>query len=175
MMFVNSTGVRLRSFETIAVATLAFWLSGSLFLDFVMMPTMWGSGMMAASDFASTGYSLFWIFNRVEVVCSALILTGVLIHAQQHCWSNAKTLRAIALAVTLLVIALTFTYGISPAMSELGLNLDLFATTESVPAGMDQMHGLYFGIECLKLLGCGLLMKMWGSLTEQVAERVSST
>ena len=45
-------------------------------------------------------------------------------------------------------------------MGALGAVLDPFATTAAVPAAMDQLHGLYFGLEAVKLLGCGGLLSL---------------
>ena len=55
-----------------------FWLGGSLIIDFVVMPMLYMSGMMTAPGFASAGYSLFELFNHVEMLLSGLMLTGVL-------------------------------------------------------------------------------------------------
>ena len=67
------------SWPTIVMFTLGFWLSGSLILDTVIIPSLLAAGMMAESGFASAGYLLFSIFNHIELVCGALVLTGCLI------------------------------------------------------------------------------------------------
>jgi hypothetical protein len=54
--------------------TLGFWFSSSIILDWVIIPSLYVSGMMTQSGFASAGYLIFWNFNRIELVCAALIL-----------------------------------------------------------------------------------------------------
>lgn len=139
----------------IVLSALAFWLSSSLILDLIIMPSLYAAGMMTQPGFASAGYSIFWIFNHVEVVCAALVLTGVLLlnnlsHAGNH-WQ-------VPVAFGLLAIALIFTYGLAPEMSALGLQLDLFESTTKVPAGMNQMHSGYWLLEMLKLALSGALL-----------------
>jgi hypothetical protein len=60
------------------MCALGFWLSGSLLLDFVIMPGLSAVGMMSQANAATVGYSLFWIFNRIELLCAALVLTSLL-------------------------------------------------------------------------------------------------
>jgi hypothetical protein len=67
---------------------LAFWLSTSLLLDLVIMPSLAASGMLIQPDFVPAGYGIFWIFNRIELVCAALVVTGLLI---QQKVSNSRT------------------------------------------------------------------------------------
>jgi hypothetical protein len=148
----------------VVLLTLVFWLSSSLLMDFVIMPGMFVSGMMTQPDFGTAGYSLFWVFNRLELVCGALILTGLLVHRQVKrdrgtMVSGVRSRWAVEIAMALLAITLVLTYGLSPAMGGLGITLNLFEPSH-VPATMDRLHGLYFGLEALKLLGCGLLLKL---------------
>lgn len=44
---------------TMLTLTLGFWLSASLLLDWVILPSMYFSGMMNLDSFASAGYSIF--------------------------------------------------------------------------------------------------------------------
>jgi hypothetical protein len=139
--------------HTIGLATLAVWLSGSLLLDFVLMPTMYSAGMMTQLGFASAGYSLFWIFNHLELLGAALVLTSVLVVRQ----TTELPRWFLPAAGLLFAIALVYTYGLTPQMSALGLQLNWFETTE-VPTAMNQLHGGYWLLELLKLgLGAALL------------------
>ncbi len=148
----NSRGF---SWQGLVVVTLAFWLGSSLVLDLVIMPGMYATGMMASSGFASAGYSMFWMFNRVEVLCAAMVLTGVL-----ALWKNLYPGRAypgrarqwtIALAGGMMAIALIATYWLTPEMGALGIHLSDVNAVEAIPTGMNAMHGTYFGLEFLKI------------------------
>ncbi len=137
------------------LATLAFWLSGSLILDAVIMPSMYAAGMMTQPGFASAGYSIFWVFNHLEVLCAALALTGVLV--LRNTISSTITRWAIPMALGLLIIALIYTYALTPEMSALGMQLNWFDTSE-VPTVMNQMHGGYWLLEVVKfVVGSALL------------------
>ena len=156
---------RLSTWHVIVLLTLVFWLSGSLILDLVIMPVMYGAGMMSTPDFATAGYSIFWMFNRVEILCAAMVLTGVFALRQLlHPGRLGKW--AIALAGMMMAIALTATYLLTPAMGALGIHLNGLDAVESVPAAMSLMHGSYFGLECLKiLLGSVLAVLCFRTLT----------
>jgi hypothetical protein len=130
---------------------LGFWLSSSLILDFVIMPGLSAAGMMTQSSFAAAGYSIFWTFNRIELLCAALVLASLLalrgssnLYRQVRRWS-------IFLAVLLLAIALIYTYIMTPQMSALALQLNLLEPTTGMPAGMLQMHEGYWVLEAIKL------------------------
>ncbi|MBD2021997.1 DUF4149 domain-containing protein, partial [Leptolyngbya sp. FACHB-36] len=135
------------------------WLGGSLILDLVMMPTMYISGMLSQPEFITAGYSLFWVFNRVELVSAAIVLTGALALrlTQKPMESTAQT--PVLLASLLLGIALAYTYSLTPHMSALGLQLNLFAPTLETPAEMNLLHAGYWSLEALKLGAAGLLLK----------------
>ncbi len=136
--------------QTIVSLVLGFWISACLFMDVLVMPEMYASGMMTDPGFASAGYSMFWVFNRVELLCAAIALTGVLVLSQVPSAKRFASRRCIVLTGLLLSIALVDTYGLAPAMSELGMQLNLFATTV-VPTTMDSMHSSYFVLELLKV------------------------
>jgi hypothetical protein len=150
----------------VVLLALMFWFSSSLLMDFVIMPGLFVSGMMSQPDFGSAGYALFWVFNRVEIVCGALVLTGLLIsrHFRSEddvIVSGLRSRWAMELAVGLLAISLMFTYWLSPAMGALGASVDAFQPSAAVPSGMNQLHGLYWALEAFKLLGCGVLLKLY--------------
>lgn len=142
--------------RTIVLAVLAFWLSGSLLLDAVVMPSMYGAGMMRQPGFSSAGYSIFWVFNHLEVLCAAFVLTGVLV--LRNTIRATITRWAIPMAFGLLGIALIYTYGLTPEMSALGMQLDWFAPSAEMPAAMNQMHGGYWSLEVLKFVIGGALL-----------------
>jgi hypothetical protein len=131
------------------------------------MPVLYTSGMMTEPGFASAGYSLFWVFNRVELLCAALILTGVLSLRHSLGGVNSLAQKAIFLASLLLAIALICTYGLTPQMSSLGLHLNLFNSVSEIPALMNLLHTGYWLLELLKLgIGAFLLRVCWNSFEE---------
>jgi hypothetical protein len=139
-----------------------FWLSSSLLLDFLVMPMMYVSGMMAEPGFASTGYSLFWLFNRIEILCAAGILTGLMAVRQQRnpfavIISGSRSRWSLMLATGLLAIALVYTYLLTPSMSALGVQL---GSETTIPAAMGWLHGLYWALEALKILAAGWLLRL---------------
>lgn len=144
------------------ITVLVAWLGASLLLDLVVMPSLYGAGMMDSSGFALAGDMIFSIFNRVELLAGSVVLTGCLIwsaiNSQRPLQQQSLTL---ATAALLLVIPLIYTYGLTPSMSALGLQLNLFETA-TVPEQMDQLHHAYWGLEFLKLSAAGLLLsRLW--------------
>jgi hypothetical protein len=145
--------------KTIVVFALVFWISSSILLDLVIMPGLYGAGMMNQPGFAAAGYSIFWMFNRIELICAALILTGILVLQNLHIALHPKS--AIALSLLLLGIASTYTYGLTPEMSALGIQLNLFNTAPEVPDAMNLMHQGYWVLEVLKLAAAGTLIGIY--------------
>ncbi|MEO1403772.1 MAG: hypothetical protein AAFV72_21345 [Cyanobacteria bacterium J06635_1] len=137
-------------------------MSSSVLIDFLVMPMMYETGMMEQPGFASTGYSLFWVFNRVEVLCGALILTGLLALRQRRnefdvLVSGSRSRWSLVIASGLLAIAMVYTYLLTPEMSALGVDLGSGTT---VPAAMNWMHATYWGLEVLKLAAAGFLLRL---------------
>ena len=139
---------------------LGFWLSGSLILDLVIMPTMYTAGMMNQASFATAGYSIFWIFNRIELLCGALVLASLLalrgpsnLYLYVRRWS-------IVLSALLLAIAIICTYLLTPQMSALAVQLNLFEPATGLPDGMLTMQGGYWLLETIKLMA-GALVLSW--------------
>ena len=161
----NTSKLSLQQFnwDALVLLVVTFWLSSSVLLDFFMMPMMYESGMMNEPNFASAGYGMFWLFNRVEVLCAAAILTGLLILRQRSrsqfdvLESGSQSRRALMIGGLLLAIALLYTYVLTPQMSALGIHL---TDSAEVPAAMSYMHGLYWGLEALKLVAAGWLVKL---------------
>lgn len=146
------------SWQIVLFGVLIFWLSSCLLIDGIVMPSMYVSGMMEQAGFATAGYSLFWVFNRVELVCAGLILTVVLSLAYlRHPWNRPGAV-ATLLAVGLLAIAMIDTYGLSPQMGALGLQLNWLSAQVPVVAEMNRLHLEYWGLDLLKMAIVGTLL-----------------
>lgn len=156
MNTVSNRDFNFISWSAIVIVTIAFWLSGITILDFVIIPSLSSSGMMSQSGFASAGYLLFGIFNRLEIVCAAIILTGILsfrhLNQKSDPWS-------IFLAVILVVITFIDTYFLTPQMSGLGLSLKLFEVDTIMSPSMIYLHQSYWFLELLKLFACVFLLR----------------
>jgi len=140
--------------QTVAMLTLGFWLSASLFLDWVIMPSLYISGMMTQASFATAGYVIFWNFNRIELLAAGIVLTAVLARSNTH--SNWRR-GGIILSVLLLGVSLADTYLLTPHMSAIGLDLNLFQATIEIPANMNLLHCSYWMLEAVKLVAGGTL------------------
>lgn len=159
MNIISRVGYKHPAWQTVIIFTLGFWLSASIFLDWVIMPSLYVSGMMTRSNFASAGYLMFWNFNRIELLCAALVVTGffVLQKVQRDTevgYDSTPWLSrgAIFLAIALMSVSLIDTYFLTPQMSAIGIQLNLFETASEIPAGMGMMHGLYWVLDTVKLL-----------------------
>ncbi|WP_066382759.1 MULTISPECIES: hypothetical protein [unclassified Anabaena] len=147
------------SWQAAVLFALAFWLSASLLLDWVVMPSLYLSGMMKQADFATAGYVIFWVFNRLELLFAAIVLTGVLVWNKTH---EQWNISCVVLGVTLLAIAFFDTYLLTPQMCAAGIHLNLFDTVSTIPPQMNLLHGGYFFLEVIKLLAGGtLFMRCW--------------
>jgi type II secretory pathway component PulM len=146
--------------QQLAIGSLGFWLSGSLILDLVIMPTLWVTGMMESSGFASASYSIFWIFNRLELVCAAAIVSSMWASIECARSANLDRRQMLAGAVMLVAIALSYTFVLTPYMSGLGINLDVLEVAKSLPTEMSQMHAIYWVLEVSKLGIIGLLLSL---------------
>ncbi|MBW4538080.1 MAG: DUF4149 domain-containing protein [Myxacorys chilensis ATA2-1-KO14] len=140
----------------VLIFTLGFWISSSLFLDMVIMPSLYQAGMLSQPDFVTAGYSLFGIFNRLELLCAALVLTSVFV--QYHLGILRKS-SYVMLSLLLLIASFTCTYFLTPHMSALGLQLNLFEPA-SISTGMNELHVSYWLIEVFKLSVGGMLL-LW--------------
>ena len=150
--------------DAFVLLIVTFWLSSSVLIDFLFMPMMYEAGMMNDPGFASGGYSLFWLFNRVELLCAATILTGLLVLKKRRnefevVVSGARSRWALMTGGMLFAITLAYTYILTPHMSALGINLS-GNIYEAMPPEMGLMHLAYWGLEALKLVGTGLLMRL---------------
>ncbi len=145
--------------QAIVIYALAFWLSGSLIVDFVIMPSLFAAGMMTQPSFATAGYSIFWIFNRIELLCAALAVTGCLVVKNTQNFRSNWGNPAIIISLLLLAITLIDTYTLTPTMSAMGMQLNLFEPA-TVPAKMNLMHESYWTLELLKIMAAGALLKL---------------
>lgn len=140
-----------------AIMALAFWLSGSVIVDFVIMPTLYVSGMMTQPGFTTAGYSIFWFFNRIELLCAAVVLTATLmIYSDQD--RPRRRIATALIALSLLSVALLDTYALTPQMSALGIHLNLFEPVSEVPEVMNQFHEAYGILEFFKLAAGSFLL-----------------
>lgn len=144
----------------IILSALSFWLSASLVLDLLIMPGMYATGMMEQPGFASAGYTIFGIFNRIELVCAALILTCLLALQSQYSVVGKSMQNLIVLAAILLDIVLGYTYFLTPHMSALGVRLNLLDPVNTFPSSMGMMHAGYWLLEIAKLAIVGILIKL---------------
>lgn len=146
------------NWQTAIAFALGFWLSASLVLDWVIMPSLYLSGMMSQAGFSTAGYVIFWNFNRLEILSAAVVLTGVLALNKIQPYRYGS---GIFLAVLLLAVTLLDTYLLTPQMCAVGLNLDLFATASTIPGEMNVLHGGYWLLEAVKLMAGGTLLNQY--------------
>ncbi|WP_017294257.1 hypothetical protein [Geminocystis herdmanii] len=112
------------NWSAIILFALGFWLSGSFLLDFVLIPALFASGMMTDGSFASAGFLIFGIFNRIELICASLVLTCAFVFAFNHNFDSKKQTLFVTFSSLLLLIALSYTYLFIPNMSAWGLCLN---------------------------------------------------
>jgi hypothetical protein len=159
MNALSNGGLKQINWSTVVLFTLGFWLSASLVLDLVIVPGLLASGMMAGSGFASAGYLIFGIFNRIELVCAALILCSFLVFRHYHNLNPQQERWSTVFAVVLLAIALIYTYILTPQMSGMGLQLNQFDVGNIMSASMMQLHGSYWILEIIKLITGATLLR----------------
>jgi hypothetical protein len=167
MNTLSHSGLKQINWSTIVLLTLGFWLSASLVLDLVIVPGLLASGMMAASGFASVGYLIFGIFNRIELVCAALILCSFLVFRHYHNLNPQQERWSTILAGALFAIAIVYTYILTPQMSGMGLQLNQFDVNYGMSDAMIQMHGSYWVLEMIKLISGATLLR-WCYLNRSV-------
>jgi Domain of unknown function (DUF4149) len=142
------------SWHRILPLALAFWVSASLLLDFLVMPVLYQSGMMTESNFVLAGQSLFGSFNRVELLLGAVVLVGFLIKQQAPLLERESMGRNLPIALLLFGIAALYTYALTPAMTSIGFDAEV---TGIIPTQMDTLHYVYWGLEALKITALSLL------------------
>jgi hypothetical protein len=163
MNAISERSLKSPNWSAIIMLALGFWLSGSLIIDFAIVPSLWVTGMMNLSGFASAGYTLFGIFNRIELLCAALVLTGFLGLRFDRLIRDRDRLQerlSLILSGFLLVIPLIYTYFLTPQISSLGLQLNFFETTSAMPAAMIYLHEGYWLLEIVKFV-MGVTLLRW--------------
>jgi len=149
---VGSAEGKQPTWQAVIMFALGFWLSCSLILDFIIMPALSTAGMMNQASFATAGYSIFWIFNRVELLCATVVLSSLLVlRGTSNIYRHVRRW-SILLSVLLLAIALIYTYIMTPQMSALAIQLNLLQPATGMPVGMVQMHEKYWLLEAIKLI-----------------------
>ncbi len=148
------------NWSTLILAILGFWLSASCLIDLLILPSLSAAGMMSQTGFASAGFLLFGIFNRIELVCASLVLSGFLVFRRHHTLSHLKENWSIAFASLLFVIPLCYTYFLTPQMGALGLQLNLFTSFNPMSSAMMAFHSGYWLLEGLKLF-TGVMLMRW--------------
>ncbi len=159
---VSNNSLRSINWSSIVMYVLGFWLSASMTIDFIVLPSLSAAGMMSSSDFASAGYLIFGIFNRIELFSAALVLTGFLVIRNNfipHSQLKSEFLSPI-LSVVLLAIAIIYTYILTPQMSALGMQFNLFDANYTMPDAMISMHAIYWVLEVTKLV-IGTVVLRW--------------
>lgn len=148
------------NWSAIILFALGFWLSGSFLLDFVLIPALSASGMMTNGSFASAGFLIFGIFNRIELICASLVLTSAFVFAFNHNFDTKKQTLFVTFSSILLLIALSYTYLFIPNISAWGLCLNQFSASVTMPKPMISWHEGYWILEALKY-GLVLTLFRW--------------
>ena len=150
----------------LVMGTLALWLSGSLLVDLLVVPSLSAAGMMSQPGFINAGHLFFSIFNHLEMLLASIILSGCFCLQQQGFFQNTSQRLSGVFAVLLLAIALIYTYGLTPAITDLGFDMASFNGTGEMPVTMMPLHWAYWSLELVKLtLGVTLLRWCYQSLS----------
>jgi hypothetical protein len=159
---MNALANRTKSinWSTVVMFVLGFWLSASLMLDSVIIPILSSSGMMEEASFPTVGYSIFGVFNHIELLCAAIVLSGFLVFSQNHFLNLVQERLALVLAAILLTITLAYTYILTPQMSGLGLQLNLFDFQGVMCNKMISLHEVYWFLEVIKFVAGISLLRM---------------
>ena len=158
MSTIFSTTRKEINWSAIILFSLGFWLSGSVVLDFILIPSLSVSGMMNGTDFASAGFLIFGIFNHIEIVCASLILTGTLIFYFQGYLTEDRKLIHVLFASFLLLISLAYTYMFIPNLTAWGLLTNQYTGEAGMPSTMMFWQGGYWLLEITKFAIAGILL-----------------
>ncbi|CCH65918.1 hypothetical protein RINTHM_14610 [Richelia intracellularis HM01] len=157
---ISPFGYKRHFWQNIIILTLGFWLSANLIIDWLIMPSLYVSGVMKQPGFIQAGYTVFWNFNRIELLCASLVLTGILVLNKKEAKLD---LTMLCLAGLLLVICLVDTYILTPQMSAMGLQMNLWQMNIKIANIMNTLHRFYLIIEAVKLIAvCTLFSLYWG-------------
>lgn len=145
-------------FLTVA-SLLGFWLSASVILDGVVIPCLYANGMMMQSGFAAAAYSLFEVFNHLEIVLGAIVVALLLSLGKTLITVHPKQSQMVGLAVGLFAIALAYTYWLTPDLSAWGLVMeDSLGARSGMPEPMVITQVLYWSLEVVKFFGGAWLL-----------------
>lgn len=147
------------NWSTLVMVALGFWLSSSIVLDCLIVPSLFKTGMMSQVGFANIGYTIFESFNHVELLCGSVVLASCLALGYQNYLNRQQAKWSIAMASILLLIAIAYTYILTPQMSGLGMSMNLFEPVQTMPKAMVIMHGSYWLLEAVKLLTATILLR----------------
>lgn len=159
MNSVSKNPIQSLSWTTLVMFALGFWISASLVIDVLIIPSLLASGMMEQSGFVTAGYLLFGLFNHLELLCAALILSGFLIFNRNHSLPHLQERWSIILSSLLLAIALIYTYGLTPALSGFGFEMNLFNGVHTMPTDMISLQLSYWLLEILKIVTAITLLR----------------
>ena len=104
-------------------------------------------------------FSFFGVFNHLEIVCGALVLTGVLTLKNKGFLSSDKEFYHLLWSGLLLFIALAYTYIFIPHLTASGLLFNQYSSQTTMPSAMIIWHGIYWLLEITKLLLAGTLLR----------------
>ena len=152
--------LRTVNWSALAMFALGFWLSSSLLFDCLIIPGLLSAGMMSSSGFAAASYLIFGTFNHLELLCGALVLASALVFNYRQNSNQIKANKNLTLASVLMLIALGYTYFLTPQMSALGMSIDGFSGIDA-SGSMATMHIVYWLLEATKLLGGTYLLSQF--------------
>lgn len=144
----------------LVMGSLTMWLTGSLVMDLLVVPSLSAAGMMAEPGFISAGHLLFSVFNHLELLFAGLVVSGCFLLHQRGFFSAPEQRFSRIFAIILLAIAIVYTYILTPAITDLGFDMASFTSTGEMPAAMMPLHWLYWGLELVKL-AVGLTLLHW--------------
>ena len=151
---------------------LAFWVGGTLAIDFVVMPSLANAGMMTSADFIPAGFSLFHRFNGAEVILGSLMLTGTLALLTQNQVPHRKRLGL--LSGILFLIPCLYFYYLSPQLAGLGLTHNL--SQGVIPAEMESMQSIYWVLDGLKITCVAMyLYELWLVIHASISAQAESS
>ncbi len=143
----------------IAMLALAFWLSGSLLFDVIILPSLAAAGMTVQPEFASLGYVLFGAFNRLELLCGSVVAVAIAAASYQGHWRQQQWSPVAVAAGVLLAIVAAYTYWLAPQMSALDAPLSWLAPpAEPMSGTMLNLQWLYWLLDGVKLALGGWLL-----------------
>jgi hypothetical protein len=152
----------------LVMGSLALWLTGSLVMDLLVVPSLSATGMMAEPGFINAGHLLFSVFNHLEMLFAGLVLSGCFFLHQEGFFSRHGQRFSSIFAFLLLAIAIVYTYVLTPAITDLGFDMTSFNGTGEMPGAMMPLHWLYWGLELVKLtLGVTLLRWCYQGVLEE--------